>query len=122
MIELPPSLRLHGIYDESGAHLGGVYEPLMVDGQVTEAYIDCLSLRPSARLICGPTCDEPLRDLGLVWMMPAETELLVVWPAILPHVVQMLDAGASISLHAITEDNINAVCAAVSPLLGGWHA
>ena len=94
----------------------------MVDGEVTKAYIDCLSLRPATRLVCGPTCDEPLRDLGLVWMMPAEPELLAVWPDMLPHLVHALDAGTSISLHAEGEDSINAVCAAVSPLLGGGHA
>ena len=122
MIQLPPSLQLHGIYDGSGAHLGGVYEPLIVNGRVTDAYTDCLSVRPAARLVCGPTCDEPLRDLGLVWMMPAEPELLAVWPALLPHLVHALDTGASISLHAVGEDSINAVCDAMSPLLGGGHA
>ena len=122
MIDLPPSLRLHGIYDGSGAHVGGAYEPLIVDGRITDAYSDCLSQRPAARLICGPTCDEPLRDLALVWMMPAEPELLTVWSVMLPDLVHALDTGASVSLHAATEDSINAVCAAVTPLLGGGHA
>ncbi len=34
---LPPELRDQGLYDASSCHLGGLYEPLMIDGRTTGA-------------------------------------------------------------------------------------
>ncbi len=54
-------------------------------------------------------------------MMPAEPNLLAIWPDMLPRLVHAIDGGLSVSLHAVAEDSINAVCAAMSPFLGGGH-
>ena len=43
-------------------------------------------------------------------------------PGVLPFLVLALDAGASVKLHAITPEAIQAICATAAPLLGGGHA
>ena len=120
---LPLSADMEALYDASGCHLGGIYSPLMVDGKLTETHAGCLATRPAERLIWyGALCSAPTEHLALVWMAPVGVNPLVVSPAVLPYLVQALDAGTSVQLHASSEEAINATCAALSPLLGGGHA
>ena len=114
------------LYDgSSGEHLGGIYSPLLVDGELTDSYAGCLSARPAHRLIWrdDATCPNPQCSLALVWMTPTvDGNPLVFSPSVLPRLVQALDGGASVQLHAPTMDAIAAICLTVAPLLGGGHA
>ena len=114
---------LEALFDADGEHLGGVYDPIMVDGELTPAHAHNLATRPAHRLLWNPpVCAEPFDRLGLVWMAPPGANPLAVSPTVLPRLVQALDAGESISIHAETEDAIDAVCSYVNPWLGGGHA
>ncbi len=119
---LPNRDYLEALFTADGDHLGGVYAPIMVDGNLTPAHAQNLATRPACRLLWNPpVCAEPFDRLGLVWMASGANPLAVS-PAVLPRLVQVLDAGESISVHAETEDAIDAICAGVAPLLGGGHA
>ena len=122
-IMLPNRDYLEALFDATGRHLGDVYDPIMVDGELTPAHAQSLATRPAHRLLFNPpVCAEPFDRLGLVWMAPPGANPLAVSPAVLPRLVQTLDAGESISVHAETEDAIDAVCSYVNPWLGGGHA
>lgn len=124
MLALPA--RMEALYDSTGQHLGGVYPPLMVDGVLTPAYAGCLSTRPAELLIYQvDVCPAPWESLGLVWMMPTlpeGTNPLAASPAVLPYLVQVLDAGCSVKLHAARPAEIEAVRAGVGLWLGGGRA
>ena len=126
---MPPiHLELEEIYDGHGQHFGGVYSPLLQNGRATESLIGCLSTRPAHHLIWmnDAVCPNPHSSLARVWMMlTVEGNPLVtspVSPAVLPYLVQALDGGASVQLHAPTMEAIKAVCETVAPLLGGGHS
>jgi hypothetical protein len=122
MLHLPAELE--DLYDgTTGRHLGGIYPPLLADGALTETYAGCTSTRPAQLLIYrAAVCPAPAQSLALVWMAPAGSNPLAVSPAVLPYLVQALDAGASVKLHASSDEAIIATIAAVEPMLGGWHA
>ena len=120
---LPPELRDQGLYDASGCHLGGLYEPLMVDGQLTGALAVMRAARPAERLIWHNLgCQNPQADLGLLWAMPATPNPLAVTLGVLGYLVAAIDAGQSVKLHAVDEAAIDTVCAQVAPMVGGGHA
>ena len=121
---LPLPAKFEALYNAAGQHVGGIYPPIMVDGALTEAHAGCLSTRPAARLLYYPTaCPEPAGSLGLVWMCPGTAENpLAVSPAVLRYLVYVLDAGASVQVHAASEAAIDATMRQLNPLVGGGHA
>ena len=120
---LPPELRDQGLYDAFGCHLGGLYEPLMVDGQLTGALAVMRAALPAERLIWhNMACRDPHTDLGLLWAMPATPNPLAVTLGVLGYLVAAIDAGQSVKLHAVDEAAIDVVCAQVAPMVGGGHA
>ncbi len=122
---LPLPAATEALYDSTGRHLAGCYAPLMEAGALTPAHAACVATRPAESLVWDARfCPDPLQHLGLVWMLPASPGVnpLTVSPAVLPYLVQALDAGCSVKMHAGDLDAINTVCAAVAPLLGGGHA
>ncbi len=109
----------------TGQHFGGIYDPLLSSGELTKAHADIISTRPANRLVWrdDATCPDPAGALALVWMAPhVGGNPLAFSPGVLPFLVQALDAGASVQLHATTTDAIADICATVAPLLGGGHA
>ena len=120
---LPPELRDQGLYDASGCHLGGLYEPLMVDGQLTGALAVMRAALPAERLIWhNVACRDPQTDLGLLWAVPATPNPLAVTLGVLGYLVAAIDAGRSVKLHAVDEAAIDVVCAQVASMVGGGHA
>ena len=118
---------MEALYDAAGRHLGGVYSPLMVDGVLTQEHAGCLSTRPVQLLIyqVGVCPDPPAARLGFVCMMPTipeESHPFELSPAVLPYLVQALDAGYSVQLHATRWSEIQAVAQGVMLWIGGWHA
>ncbi len=55
-------------------------------------------------------------------MAPPSDNPLAGSPAVLPYMVQALDNGWSVQVHAASKAVIDGVRAAVHPLLGGGHA
>ena len=121
-MQLPPEMAQHGLYDETGRHLGGLYQSLMVDGRLTPAHTAVMACRPVQRLFWDyRTCSDPASNLALVWAMSLDPNPLATGWGVIPYLVQVLDAGQSVQLHAAGEDEINRLCAVLAGLVGGGH-
>lgn len=118
---LPLPVELEDLYDGQGQHIGEVFAPIMEGWRLTDAHREKVAGRPIAALI-WKNYSIPLPHLGLVWMMPPSCNPLGISPAVFGHLVQTLDAGAAVQLHAADQAGIDAVCAAVIPMMGGGHA
>ena len=71
MMHLPAEMAWQGLFDGTGRHLGGAYDPVMVDGRLTGTHAVMLSGRPAQRLLFhNVLCTDPYSQLGLVWFMP----------------------------------------------------
>ncbi len=121
---LPLPIQTEALFDgTTGQHLGGIFPPLLAGGELTDDYAACLSTRPAEQLMYyAPICPNPAAWLALVWMAPPSDNPLAGSPAVLPYMVQALDNGWSVQVHAASKAVIDGVRAAVHPLLGGGHA
>ncbi len=61
---LPLPIQTEALFDgTTGQHLGGIFPPLLANGELTDDYAACLSNRPAEQLIYyAPIC--PNRPLG----------------------------------------------------------
>lgn len=82
-----------------------------------------MAWRPARRLFWDyRICLDPVSNLGLVWFLPVEPNPLATALDVVPYLVQTLDAGQSVQLHAAGEDEIDRLCTVLSNFVGGGHA
>ena len=119
---MPPlSPDMEDLYDGTGQHVGGLYPPIMVNWVLTDAYAAKCAERPVNRLIFA---DEAMAytALGFVWMAPVPSLPLAMSDYVRGALVQALDNGQSIIVHADTEYAVHKACWLVSIMSGGGHA
>ena len=93
-MRLPSELAHHGLYDGTGRHLGGFYQPVMIDGQLTPAVSALMAHRPVAQMFWDPrVCPDPAVDLGLVWFLPVEANPLATALDVIPTLSKRLTPG-----------------------------
>lgn len=108
---------LAGLYDGSGLALNG-QEPPLVLGEVN--FLICLTERPAGAVLT--TRPFLARDLALIWMLPLDMDPARPPGCIVALIVQALDGGGAVALHAADEAAIDAVKDAVWPITGGGRA
>ncbi len=75
--------------------------------------------RPAQRMLYhNVLCTDPYSQIGLVWFLPLEANPLAGANDMLGYLVQALDAGQSVMLHAATMAEINAVCGMITRIVG----
>ena len=122
-MRLPSDLAHHGLYDGTGRHLGGFYQSVMIDGQLTPAVAALMAHRPVAQMFWDPrVCADPAVDLSLVWFLPVEANPLATALDVIPYLVQAVDAGQSVKLLAAGRGELDQLCAFLSAFVGGGHA
>ena len=108
------------LYDGNGVHHAGLYPPLMVENQLTEAYNQEKALRPEARKVAK---QDDAGELALVWMVPVGLPPSgPVASEMVAALVYAVDAGNVIILHADRQDTASAMAILVSAFVGGGHA
>ncbi len=109
------------LHDGAGQHLGGIYPPLMVNNELTDFYRNNVAERPLHRRLQLDGGDA--NDVGAVWMMPLGGTLdPVTLSQVLPVLVQALDAGQLVILHADRQATIDRAGIWAALCVGGGNA
>ncbi len=109
------------LHDGTGRHLGGLYPPLVVDNELTEFYRNNVAERPLHRRLQLDGGDA--NDVGAVWMMPLGGPVdPVTMSQVLPVLVQALDAGQSVMLHADRQETLDHAGIWAGLCVGGGNA
>lgn len=103
------------LYDRSGRHFGGRFDPLLVGGALTPAYVDLKTRRPATWFV-GPQDGE----LGAVWMLPDELTIGTAIPDfVLGALVLLRDGGYSIRLDGVNVFALQYVARVIDIWAGG---
>ncbi len=110
-------LMFSGLYDAQGRDVDGSGEVLDLEG---DGLFIQMVLRPESAVLghAGAT----FADLAFIWLMPPITDALPVPEHVLGRIVAALDAGRVVAVRARDRVAIEAVQAAVLPLVGGARA
>ena len=107
------------LYDGNGVHHAGLYPPLMIENQLTEAYNQEKALRPEASKVEKNDGSA----LALVWMIPVGLSPAgPVSSDMIGALVHAVDAGNAVVLHADQQETVAAMARLVSAFVGGGHA
>ncbi len=108
---------LTGLYDGAGFDVDGHRPPLVVGG---ENFVQHLRARPVG-LVLGNFRMDPLL-LDFIWMMPPGPDPLPIPERTFALIVDALEKEGAVLLQATHEAAIDAVKAAVLPMVGGGRA
>jgi hypothetical protein len=115
-----PSVAAEQLYDGTGAHFTGLFPPIAVNNVLTESFHSEKALRPAENaLAVGPGGN----NLGWIWMIPLGLPPEgPICPEIVGNLVQAVDAGKGVVVHADNLATARTVIDIVRLLAGGGHA